>query len=472
MKTECTPKKLQFQPHVSRKVEATFDGGQITSDGGALLLRQVEERCNILKRLAKCFKDFRKQELIEHSVYELLAQRIFGLVLGYEDLNDHETLRTDPLLALLAGKEDLTGNNRTREKDKGKPLAGKSTLNRLELTPPNADEHARYKKILADEGAIEALLLDLFIETFSEAPAEIVLDIDATDDPLHGKQEGAYFHGYYNEYCYLPLYIFCGDFPLRAILRPSCIDVAKHVEDYIEEIVLRLRRQWPNVKIIVRGDSGFCREDLFAWCERNKVNYVIGLAKNSRLLEIMKEEMVQAERQYKETKEASRVFKEFMYQTLDSWSRPRRVIGKAEHLAKGANPRFVVTSLGADKWRAKELYEDLYCARGEMENRIKEQQLDLFADRLSTHWFRPNQLRLYFSTIGYIFLMELRCLGLRGTELERAYVGTIRLKLLKIGGQIRMSIRRIHVRLGSGYPFAELFELCFHRLTKALPQGV
>ena len=469
MKTECTPKKFEFQGLNRRKVECGFNGGAITSDAGGLLLREVEARFGILRQFAECFQDYRDADLIEHTVFELVAQRIYGLALGYEDLNDHDALRGDPLLALLAGKKDPTGESRPRERDRGKALAGKSTLNRLELTPKDVDSICRYKKIVAHAERIENLFVDLFLQQHSKPPKQIILDLDATDDPLHGNQEGRFFHGYYKEYCYLPLYIFCGDHLLGAKLRQANGDAAEGTVPELERIVSRIRRQWPEVQIIIRADSGFCREEIMAWCENNRVDYILGLAKNSRLKEAIAGELEQAKELYEESGEASRVFKDFLYQTLESWSRARRVIGKAEHLEKGSNPRFVVTSLRAEVMEAQMLYEGGYCGRGEMENRIKEQQLMLFADRTSTSVMRANQLRLWFSSIAYALMNTFRQTALEGTEMERAQCDTIRVKLLKIGAMIRLSVRRVVLKLASGCPYQSIFAAAYRKLQRIQP---
>jgi hypothetical protein len=386
-------------------------------------------------------------------VKELVAQRVYGLALGYEDLNDHDELRRDPLLAVLVEKSDPTGES--RERDPGKALAGKSTLNRLELTTAQVAEKERYKKIVLDEAAVDRLLVEVFLESHGEAPKEIVLDLDATDDPLHGNQEGRFFHGYYGHYCYLPLYIFCGDALLCARLRPSNIDASAGCVEELQRIVKQIREAWPGVKITIRGDSGFCREEVMAWCEQSQVDYVLGLAKNERLKAALAAEMEQVAAQFAQTGKAARVFKEFSYQTEKSWSRARRVVAKAEHLEKGANPRFVVTSFGPEAWEARRLYEELYCARGEMENRIKE-QLMLFADRTSTAYLRSNQVRLYFSSLAYLLMEALRSLGLKSTELAQAECATIRLKVLKIGALIRVTVRKVWIALAGGYPYAEL----------------
>jgi hypothetical protein len=356
MSTECNQFVLGFHPLKHREIRAQFDGGAITTEGGGLLLREVEKRIGIVRQFAACFRDYRNSDLIEHTVEELVAQRVYGLALGYEDLNDHEELRKDPLLAVLVEKSDLA-----RER-----LAGKSTLNRLELTPATATAKARYKKIVADHAAVDRLFVDVFLAAHPEAPQQIILDLDATDDPLHGNQEGRFFHGYYGHYCYLPLYIFCGEFLLGARLRPSNIDASAGSVEELQRIVKPIRAAWPKVRILVRADSGFCREELMVWCEAEGVDYVLGLAKNERLRAAIQKELKKAERQYRKTKRAARIFKEFYYQTRKSWSVQRRVVAKAEHLEKGENPRFVVTSLTAEEWSASALYEQLYCARGDM----------------------------------------------------------------------------------------------------------
>jgi hypothetical protein len=466
MTTECTPKQLEFQGFGRRQVVGRFDGGSISSDGGGLLLREVDRRAWILPRFAECFVDHRRPELIEHSVSELVSQRVFGLALGYEDLNDHDELRWDPLMGLLAGKADPQGLHRVRERDRGKALAGKSTLNRLELTPAGAGAGARYKKIVARPESIDELLVTLFVEAHEVPPAQIVLDVDATDDPLYGEQEGRFFHGYYRHYCYLPLYVFCGEHLLCARLRPSNIDASAGTVEELERIVGKIRTSWPEVKILVRGDSGFCRETLMSWCEANGVDFLLGIAKNERLKASIAEELATAEQLHEQTGRAARVFKDFRYRTLKSWSRERRVVGKAEHLAQGANPRFVVTSLTPEETDARTLYEDLYCARGDMENRIKEQQLGLFADRTSTATLRANQLRLYFSSIAYVLMQSLRRMSLAGTELAKAQCDTIRLKLLKIGARIRFTVRKVWVSLSQSYPYAGLFWRALERLRR------
>jgi hypothetical protein len=453
MRTECNQFVFRFHPLKRREIRAEFNGGAISSDGGGLLLREVEKRLGILRQFAACFTDYRNADLIEHTVDELVAQRVYGLALGYEDLNDHEELRNDPLLAVLVEKAD----------PRQEALAGKSTLNRLELTGETASRKERYKKIVLDHGAVDRLLVEVFLAAYREEPEEIILDLDATDDPLHGKQEGRFFHGYYGHYCYLPLYIFCGEFLLGARLRPSNIDAAAGSVEELKRIVTQIRSVWSRVRIVVRGDSGFCREELMAWCEAEGVDYLLGLAKNERLQAEIVKEMGQAKALYQQTRRAARWFTEFVYQTRKSWSRARRVVAKAEYLEKGENPRFVVTSLSREAWPAQALYEELYCARGDMENRIKE-QLMLFSDRTSTHYLRSNQLRLYFSSLAYVLLQMLRRLGLEGTELAKAQCSTIRLKVLKIGALIRITIRKVWVSLAGGYPYVTLFRQVYEKL--------
>jgi hypothetical protein len=453
MNTECSEKLFEFHPLGGREVRVGFEGGAITSDGGGLLLREVEKRTGIVERFAACFRDHREAERVEHTVRELVAQRVYGLALGYEDLNDHDELRRDPLLAVLVEKEDPSGEDRVRTRDRGKALAGKSTLNRLELTREKVGEKERYKKIALDAGAVDRLLVQVFLDSYAQAPQEIVLDVDATDDPLYGHQEGRFFHGYYGDYCYLPLYIFCGQALLCGRLRVSNLDASAGCVEELQRIVKQIREAWPQVKITLRGDSGFCREELMQWCEAEGIDYVLGLAKNERLKAEIVTELEIAAAEYRQTGKAARVFKQFSYQTRDSWSRARRVVAKAEHLEKGANPRFVVTSFGPQVWEARALYEELYCARGEMENRIKE-QLMLFADRTSTAFLRSNQVRLYFSSIAYLLIEALRRLGLQGTELAHAQATTLRLKVLKIGALIRVTVRKIWVALAAGYPYA------------------
>ena len=466
---DATVTYLNFPVLGSRQVVAAFDGGDISSDGGSLLLRKTEELTAIIRQFAECFTDHRNPELIEHSLEHLIAQRIYALALGYEDLNDHDDLRHDPLLATIVGKTDPTGQSRLRKRDKGKALAGKSTLNRLELTPVGADEDSRYKKIICNTRAVEDLFVELFLQANPVPPNRIVLDLDATDDPIHGHQLGRFFHGYYKNYCYLPLYIFCGDHLLCARLRPSDIDASAGSIKHLQRIVARIRQVWPDIPIVVRGDSGFCRDSIMTWCETNGIAYLFGLAKNSRLLKMIAAESEQARVEHEATKQPARVFAELRYETRDSWSRERRVVAKAEHLDKGANPRFVVTSLDLEQYAAKDLYEQEYCGRGEMENRIKEQQLHLFADRTSAATMRANQIRLFFSSIAYTLLEALRRLGLAGTSMAQAQCQTIRLRLLKIGALVQVTVRRVWVRLASSCPSADVFREAFGNLDKLRP---
>jgi hypothetical protein len=445
--TECNQSSFGFEASGKREIVARFDGGTISSDGGALLLRQTDKRLNLLPRLAACFLDGRKQDQVEHSVLEMVSQRIYGLALGYEDLNDHEQLRKDPVFGILAGREELEA-----------PLAGKSTLNRMEL---GAGVKDRYKKITFWKDALDELLVTVFIESYRSAPAEIVLDVDTTDLPLHGKQEGRFFHGYYDSYCYLPLYVFCGEQVLCARLREANRDASFGCVDEIERIVAQIRRAWPEVKIILRGDSGYCRNGLMTWCEQHKVDYVFGMARNQRLRKIIGAEMHEATQLWKQTGKPARVFGEFSYRTKKTktggWDQERRVAAKAEHINGKENPRFVVTSLSREEWAAQELYEKLYCARGDMENRIKE-QFSLFADRVSTETMRANQMRVYLSTMAYVLISGLRRLGLKATELAEAQVSTIRTKLLKIGSQIRITVRKVWISMASSYPYQELYQ--------------
>jgi len=444
--TDCTQSGFGFAACGAREIVARFDGGTISSDGGAFLLRQTDKRLNLLARLAECFLDGRNPEQVEHSILEMLSQRIYGLALGYEDLNDHEQLRNDPVFGILAGRSALE-----------EPLAGKSTLNRMELGAGTKD---RYKKITFWKEAIDELLVKVFIESHAAAPDQIVLDVDTTDLTLHGQQEGRFFHGYYDSYCYLPLYIFCGEHVLCARLREANHDAAFGSLSEIQRIVAQIRAAWPDVKITLRGDSGFCRNELMSWCETHGVDFVFGLARNQKLRRIIGAQMHAATQQWNQTGQPARVFTEFSYQTKKTkkggWERERRVVAKAEHIDGKENPRFVVTSVTSESWGAQALYEELYCARGDMENRIKE-QFSLFADRVSSETMRANQMRLYLSAMAYILVSGLRRLGLAGTELAEAQVPTIRTKLLKIGAQIRVTVRKVWVSMASSYPWQDLY---------------
>ncbi|NJM30032.1 MAG: IS1380 family transposase [Rhizobiales bacterium] len=457
MPAHCNPDRLRFEAVSGRRVEAAFDGGVVTSDGGGLLLGLCWKALSLGKRFAACFRDRRDPDLVEHSVETLLRQRVMGLAMGYEDLNDHEALRRDPVMALLAEKLDA------RRAD-CQAVAGKSTLNRLELSGAEA---TRYHKIGHDGAAIERLLVDLFLESRAEAPDEIVLDFDATDDPLHGDQEGRFFHGYYDCHCYLPLYVFCGRDLLAAKLRRADIDGSAGAKQEAERIVARIRERWPMTRIILRADSGFAREELMAWCEANGVDFLFGLARNERLAREIAAEMEQARLEAEATAKPARRFKDFVWTTQKSWSRERRVVGKAEWLGDKANPRFVVTSLAPERACARELYEDIYCARGDMENRIKEAQGDLFGDRTSTRAMRSNQLRLWFSSMAYALLSGLRRIALAGTILAAASCASLRLKLLKIGATVTRSTRRVRLAMASGFPLKEVFAIAHGRLAAA-----
>src|SRR5579863_7308701 len=450
--TECSETLFPFEAHFSRQVVAEFSGARLTTEGGSLRLRAADRKIGLLRRVAACFTDYRKQERIEHRLEEMLAQRIYGLALGYEDLNDHEQLRQDPLLGVLAGKRDV-----------GEPLAGKSTLNRLELTPAGSPTAERYNKITYSPEAIDQLLVTLFLESHRKAPQSIVVDLDATDTPLHGKQEGRFFHGYYNHYCYLPLYIFCGDQLLCARLRPSNIDASAGSLEEVQRIVAQIRKTWPKTQIILRADSGFCREELMTWCEQHAVDYVLGFARNKRLRRKIAKQMRQAKKEQQSTGQPARVFTEFFYRTRKTWSRRRRVVAKAEQIPGKENPRYVVTSLPRAAWPTQPLYEQLYCARGEMENRIKE-QLSLFSDRMSTESLRSNQLRLYFSSLAYVLVEALRRVGLAATECAEYQVETIRLRLLKIAAQVRITARRMWVRYSRAYPWQNVFAAAYTAL--------
>jgi hypothetical protein len=441
-----------------------FDGGRITSDAGGLLLREVETVTGIIGRFSACFTDHRDERRVDHTVSELVAQRVYGLALGYADVNDHDDLRHDPLLATLVGKADPQGTDRRRTRDKGCALAGKSTLNRLERTPSGADSGSRYHKIVVDPEQVDRMLVDVFLDAYDRPPQEIILDLDATDDIIHGLQEGRFFHGYYGDYCYLPLYIFCGDHLLCARLRPSGIDASEGSVEELERIVAQIRSRWPEVRIIIRADSGFAREAIMSWCEANRVEYVLGLARNARLVGRIAPALAKSRRRGRTTGQASRRYRAFMYQTHHSWSRSRRVIAKAEHLPKGENPRFIVTNLPRDYAPIRQLYEDLYCARGDMENRIKEQQRWLFADRTSCATMWANQLRLWFSSVAYLLMAALRRIGLRGTRMSRAQAGTIRLKLFKIGAVVTISVRRIRIWFSESYPDQALFQTVLNNI--------
>jgi hypothetical protein len=458
MPTECISDQYEFEGFDGRRVVAAFDGGSITTNAGALLLRHTDKAIDLFGRIASCFADHRTEERVVHTLPAMVGQRIAGIALGYEDIEDHDELRFDPVLAVLSDRLEP-------KRDDCAALAGKSTLNRLEHAPAGAP--TRYHRIGHDGAAIEDLFVDLFLEAHDRAPKQITLDLDATDDPIHGHQEGRFFHGYYDCYCYLPLYIFSGRHLLAAKLRRSNIDGAAGATDEVERIVGRIRERWPRTRILLRADSGFAREALMAWCEANAVDYLFGLARNDRLTAEIAGQLAEAEAEHRQTGEPARRFADFMYATRESWSRRRRVVAKAEHLDKGANPRFVVTSLTASEQGARELYENLYCQRGEMENRIKECQLDLFADRTSAQSMRANQLRLWFASFAYVLIDSLRRLGLRHSRLHNATCGTIRLKLLKLGARVTVSVRRIKVSIASAHPWQNEFALAHARICGA-----
>ena len=461
----CKQEVFEFQDHNGRKVVASFDGGHLSSDGGgALLFRELELRTGTIRRLAECFRDERNPSLVEHSLEELLRQRIGALSMGYEDLNDHDSLRYDPAHALMVGKSDIEGLGRG-ERDKGKALAGHSTLNRFELSALGGD--GRYKKTVPDADRIEQLLIEEGVKAIPRKSKRIVLDFDATDDPLHGAQEGRFFHAYYGHYCYLPLYCFCGNIPLLALLQESSSDASKGTVGALQKIVPAIRRRFGRkVEIVVRGDSGFARDAIMDWCETNAVLYCLGLARNKRLQAQLAPHFEALQTALSEglVELPVREFAEFDYRTLDSWSRKRRVVGKAEVLAKGENPRFVVTNFAPDAFEARALYEDFYCARGDMENRIKEQQQDLFADRTSTAAMASNQLRLWFSAFAHLMLCRLQAVALPGTRLEKATIGTLRLRLFKIASRVKLSVRRIRFELTGGCPDQDVFAQVYKNL--------
>jgi hypothetical protein len=458
MQTECTPKQFEFEGFDGRQVVADFAGGDISSNAGALLLGQLDCGLGLIRRFAACFIDRRNPLYVEHQVETMVGQRVFGLALGYEDLIDHDELRKDPTFAVLARKLE------PELRSDCAPLAGKSTLNRLEHTPKK--HGAKYHKIDVEGQKVETLFVDLFLEAHERAPKRIVLDLDATDIPLHGHQQGRFFHAYYDCYCYLPLYVFCGDHLLAAQLRRSNIDAAAGSVEEIARIIKHIRKSWPKVQIILRADSGFAREALMAWCEANRVDFVFGLARNERLVEEIATDLAQAAEDSRSTGKAARRFRDFMWTTLKSWSRRRRVVGKAEHTVQGSNPRFVVTSLARTDYEARALYEDLYCARGEAENRIGE-QFELFADRASSATMAANQLRLWFASMAYVLVDTLRRVALRHTQLADASVQTIRLKLFKLGAQVTKSVRRIRFAMASGCPNKYEFEMAYLYLNRA-----
>jgi hypothetical protein len=461
---------LLFDDAGSRHVQADFSGGHLSSNGGALLLRQIDRGLGVSRSLAACFLDRRDPRYVEHSLESLIAQRVHGLALGYEDLNDHNELRRDPLLAVCADKSDPLGLDRIHPQDQGKALASAPTLNRLEL---GTEKTTRCHKIEACPQKIEQTLLQMGVRCLPRDLEEVVLDLDAMGHILHGTQEGRFFSGYYGEYCYLPLYIFAGNIPLWAQLRTADQDAAAGVVEALIKVAAALRKRFPGVRIIVRGDSGFARPKLMDWCEDNGIFYCLGLPRNERLEVLLQPAMDSARARFCLIGGvATRVFKEFQYATLKTWRCQRRVIGKAEITSEGENPRFIVTNLLAKEFSKKEservepanLYEDLYCARGQMENVLKQQVLDLEADRMSTHYLGSNQLRLWLSTFAYLLLERLRALTLQGTELAAATAGTIRLRLFKVAAIVRVSVRRVYVQMASSFPMQALYAQCLNRL--------
>ena len=463
MQTKCNAKKLEMQPLGSRQVVCDFNGGKLTSDAGGLLLREVESRFGVIRQLSECFQDHRSPLLIEHTVPEMLSQRVYGLALGYEDLNDHDALRHDVLQGVLAGKRDPTGQDRFRERDEGKACAGRCSLQRLEQSASGTSE---YCKTPVDAEAVERLFLDLFIQTREEAPEELVLDIDPTDVEIHGNQEGRHFNAHYDKHCFLPLYIFCGPWLLSARLKTSDVDAAFGTVEELERIVGRFRQEWPQVRILVRADSSFSQDKIMSWCEAAPgVDFVFGLSKNSRLVKKIAPQLEQARQMRDETGKAARLFSSFSYRTRKSWKRERRVVGKAECTLQGENPRFVVTSL--KQVGAQHLYEEVYCARGEMENRLKEQQLGLFSDRVSASKLKVNQLRIWLSAAGYWLFQLFRHYALKGTRMARAQCWTIREKLLKVAARIRVSVRRVYFSLSEEFPAADVFVQAWANLASA-----
>jgi Transposase DDE domain group 1 len=459
MPTQCIQDSLDFGRVEGRAVVADFSGGTITSNAGALLLAQADRGAGIIDRFAACFGDGRSQSLIEHTVRTLVGQRVIGIALGHEDLVDHDDLRHDPVLAAMLGKL-------TPRRKECAPLAGKSTLSRLEHSPQEGVVQAppRYHKISHDGAAIERTFVDIALGSRSKPPPVMVIDLDATDMALHGHQEGRFFHGYYDSYCYLPLFVFWDRHLLSAKLRPANVDAASGSVEEMARIVAQVRARWPRTTIIVRADSGFCRDALMSWCEANDVHFVLGLARNPRLVAEIKSQLAEAETAHRATGRPARVFKDFAWSTLDSWSRSRRVIGKAEWTRGEANPRFIVTSLPADVIDGARLYEKVYCQRGEMENRIKECQLDLLADTMPAATMRANQLRLWFAGMAYVLMCALRRIALAGTQLARATCGSIRLKLLKIGAQVTVSARRVRIAMATACPARNLFAIAHARL--------
>ena len=462
--------QLELEGCGRRAVVAAFDAPSTTSDAGVLLLRAAANRLALWEQVAECFDDHRDPDRIDHTVAELIAQRVLGIGLGYEDLNDHAFLRDDRALAVAINKIDPSGQDRRRSCDVGQALASPATLNRLENTPSSLDAKRPDLKLVHHPEKFEALFVDLFLDAHETPPEQIILDFDATDDPIHGRQEGAFFHGYYDRYCYLPLYVFCGDFPLVAKLRTADRDGASGALEEAQRLVAHIHKRWPETRILLRADSGFARDALMAWCEDTpRVDFLFGLARNNRLKEMVKADLDAAREESEETGRPARRLKELVYETLKSWTRPRRVVAKAEVLVDRDNPRFVVTSLPIVEASTERVYCELYCARGDMENRIKEQQLGLFADRTSAHRMRTNQLRLWFSTLACVVINEVRRIGLVGTDYARATALTLRARLFKIGALVRVSCRRIKLSISQTFPLQSLFTTALTRLAPEYP---
>jgi hypothetical protein len=487
--TRSLPKQFKFEQPKSPPVVVNFQGGQVTSDAGLSLIAEIDRKLQITSQFAQCFQDYRKPYRIDHSIESLIKQRIYGLVMGYEDLNDHEELRHDPMFAIALGKRIGIENEPVK-------IAGKSTLNRLEHCPEDVEQGAdsRYHKIGHSPSGIESLFVKIFLESYEKEPRQIILDLDVTDDLVHGNQEQVFFNTYYAGYCYAPLYIFSGKHLLAAKLRPSNVDPAFGALSELQRVIKQIRQQWQNVEILVRGDSAYSRDDIMTWCEsQTGVDYVFGLAQNSRLIQMTTTTQNRAKLEYEEKlstvvsfletvfkpqEQISEVasdlinnsiwYKSLDYQTRESWSRSRRVVCKVEYGVKETNIRFVVTSLTSKKVPPAQLYTQKYCKRGEMENRFKEQQLELFSDRTSTHTFAGNQLRLWFSSIAYVLMNALRSKCLAKTELQNSQVGTIRTKLLKLGALITVSTRRILIAITSYCPYKHIFAAAY-RCLKMLP---
>lgn len=477
MLPDCVPEEMEFTKLGRRRVRGDWSAGMITTDGGALIWRELEERFGVIEAMAECFSDYRDPSRTEFSVRELLTQRIFGILHGYEDLNDHDYLRGDHGFATAVGREDPEGLDRRQLEDRGNPMAGKSTLNRLELGVEDGSAWHRYKKVVGDLEELGALLgrltLEFIEQLYDGQPGRIVIDLDPSDVVLYGDQEGCHYHGYYREYCYLPLYAFLGEWPVGALLRRSGAGACSEALETMQTLVERIREAWSETTIVFRGDSDFSKvPELMEWVEQTEgVDYVFGLQKNSRLEERMEDHQAEARRECEQTGQRARRFREFRYKTRTSWSTKRRVVGKAEYLPGDgedippkSNNRFVVTSIDTDEMGARETYEDGYCPRGDSENYIQETQCQLFGDKLSTHWESSNQLRMYLSSFALLFVALLRKTGLEGTELEGAKIKTIRARLLKVATQIEVTHRNVWFRYSSHFPFQRVLAAVVERI--------